>query len=176
MVLGIEMIVILRLSPRTKMLHPPPTLLKKIAFPLLALVVADLKHAAAQSAAAQVRPRPASPGTTVVPTDDPDPDRVPTKVPLLESGARLEDEQNTIAVFRIAAASVVFVTNYHVVIGTGARLPAGVTVQLHNGQKYLAKIAGVDQSKNIALLKIEAPASALIPLPRPAPGTRLEVG
>ena len=182
---------------------------------LLALVVLQIAGcgpSAAQPLAAQERPELAvrlgedtsQSQSPTVPATEP----APSSIQALGPDARLEDENNTIAVFRAAAPATVFitqtrlarswlravevpagagtgfvwdtqghiVTNYHVVMGDNARPPAGVSVQLHGGKKYRARIAGLDRSNDIALLKIEATVGELSPLPRQVPGHELEVG
>lgn len=124
------------------------------------------------------------------------------------SNARLEDERNTIDIFRAAAPATVFVsqkrmvynwfsgstevpsgagtgfvwdklghivTNYHV-IDFDRRAPASYTVTLFSRKSYEAKLVGGEPSKDIAVLKIAAPASELTPLPVLAPDVKLEVG
>ena len=122
----------------------------------------------------------------------------------LSSGARIEDERNTIAVFRNAAQSTVFVTQTRIVegyfAGTLQEVPAGsgsgfvwddkgtivtnfhvvdgartVTVTFHDQQTFEAKVIGLEPRKDIAVLKVEAPAKLLVPI-RVAKGEQLEVG
>ena len=105
----------------------------------------------------------------------------------------LEDERNTIQVFRQCSQSVAFivnaqtqrdifslnaveiprgsgsgfvwddrghvVTNFHVVEGADA-----LTVTLADGKKYDAKVVGSEPFKDLAVLLVKAPASALVPL------------
>ncbi|MCO4745084.1 MAG: trypsin-like peptidase domain-containing protein [Proteobacteria bacterium] len=105
------------------------------------------------------------------------------------------DEQNTISVFAAASPSVVFVestatrrnpwtakafevpqgsgsgfiwdpkghivTNFHVVQGASA-----LSVKLQDGTSWPATVVGGDASKDLAVLKIEAPKAALTPLSR----------
>lgn len=105
------------------------------------------------------------------------------------------DEQNTISVFAAASPSVVFVestarrrdpwtanifdvpqgsgsgfvwddeghvvTNFHVVQGASA-----LNVKLQDGTSWPAKVVGVDPSKDLAVLAIDAPKRTLSPLPR----------
>jgi len=52
------------------------------------------------------------------------------------------------------------VTNYHVVEGASK-----ANVTLNDGTTYPAKIVGVAEDKDIAVLKIDAPAGQLVPLP-----------
>ncbi len=66
------------------------------------------------------------------------------------------------------------VTNFHVVYSRG-RAP-NVTVTLHNHKSYPAKIVGGEPRKDIAVLKIDAPANELVPVRLPAPDEKLEVG
>jgi S1-C subfamily serine protease len=128
----------------------------------------------------------------------------PAPVPSLSPGARIEDERNTIGVFKSCAPSTVFVTqkrvmvdyfagvaqevasgsgsgfvwddaghivtNYHVV--EGAR---SLSVTFHDQQQFDAKIVGLEPRKDIAVLKVEAPAKLLVPI-KVAKATQLEVG
>ena len=105
----------------------------------------------------------------------------------------LEDERNTIEVFRRCSRSVVFivnaqtqrdfftlnavevpqgsgsgfvwdtlghiVTNFHVVQGGDAW-----SVTLSDGKRYDAELVGQEQNKDLAVLRIKAPASSLVPL------------
>lgn len=117
----------------------------------------------------------------------------------------LEDEQNTVDIFRDMAPGTVFVTqsqvvrdwrtaramevqagsgsgfiwdksghivtNYHVI--DGAR---SLSVTLYNQKTYPAKLVGGEPKKDIAVLKIDAPASELIPVSVPKEGYELAVG
>jgi S1-C subfamily serine protease len=122
----------------------------------------------------------------------------------LPPSARIEDERNTISVFRTAAQSTVFVTQTRVVedyfAGTLQEVPAGsgsgfvwddqgtivtnfhvvegarsVTVTFHDQQTVEAKVVGLEPRKDIAVLKVEAPAKLLVPI-HVAKGGQLEVG
>lgn len=119
-------------------------------------------------------------------------------------GTRTEDERNTISVFRNAAPSTVFVTQTRVVedyfAGTLQEVPAGsgsgfvwddqgtivtnfhvvqgartLTVTFHDQQTFEAKVVGLEPRKDIAVLKVEAPAKLLIPV-HVAKNELLEVG
>jgi S1-C subfamily serine protease len=124
--------------------------------------------------------------------------------PLGAPGARIEDERNTISVFRSSSASTVFVTQTRVVedyfAGTLQEVPAGsgsgfvwddqgvivtnyhvvegarsLSVTFHDQQTFEAKVVGLEPRKDIAVLKVEAPAKMLVPI-RVARGGQLEVG
>jgi S1-C subfamily serine protease len=115
----------------------------------------------------------------------------------------LEDERNTIDLFRKTAASVVFVTNtalqrdlfmnvhevqqgsgsgfiwdteghvvtnFHVVQG-GRRF----TVTLSDGNTYDATVVGAEANKDLAVLRIQAPSAALVPI-EPGDSDQLVVG
>ena len=137
-----------------------------------------------------------APSTSATPT--------PLAVPPVSSGARIEDERNTIAVFRSAAQSTVFVTQTRIIegylAGTLQEVPAGsgsgfvwddkgtivtnfhvvegarsLTVTFHDQQTFEATVIGLEPRKDIAVLKVEAPAKLLVPI-RVAKGEQLEVG
>ena len=128
----------------------------------------------------------------------------PPPVPPLLPGARIEDERNTISVFRNVAQSTVFVTQTRVVedyfAGTLQEVPAGsgsgfvwddqgtvvtnfhvvegarsVTVTFHDQQTFEAKVIGLEPRKDIAVLKVEAPAKLFVPV-HVAKAEQLEVG
>jgi S1-C subfamily serine protease len=149
--------------------------------------------------------RPSDPAPAAKATTSPEPSSPVAAVPPLSERARTEDEQNTIAVFRAAAPATVFVTqnqlvldryslratetptgagsgfiwdeqghvvtNYHVVAGARS-----LTVTLHDQSVWPAQLVGGDPRKDVAVLKIEAPESALVPVARPPEGYELEVG
>ncbi|HGG56165.1 MAG TPA: trypsin-like serine protease, partial [Nannocystis exedens] len=125
----------------------------------------------------------------------------------LSSGARLEDERNTIAVFEAAAAATVYVTqkrivrdlnmralevptgsgtgflwdteghvvtNYHV-IDTG-RARGSFAVTLHNQRTYDAVLVGGEPKRDIAVLKIDAPAAELRAIRVLPAGGSIDVG
>ena len=125
--------------------------------------------------------------------------------PALSPGALIEDERNTIEVFRQAAASTVFVTQKRVVMdyfgGRALELPSGsgtgfvwdkqghvvtnfhviqnaksLSVALHDQQTFDAKVVGAEPRKDIAVLKIDAPPEALTPIRRRDKALPLEVG
>ncbi len=121
------------------------------------------------------------------------------------ASALLEDERNTISIVEAAAPATVFVTqrqhvadwatrqtievesgtgsgfvwdsqghivtNYHVIDG-GRTLE----VTLQNQESYPATVVGGDPRKDIAVLHIDAPASALTPILLPPEGAELKVG
>ncbi len=118
---------------------------------------------------------------------------------------RTQDEQNTIDIFSDSAPATVFViqnqlkrdfwsaratevpagsgsgfiwdnkghivTNYHVVQGGSS-----FSVTLYNQKKYSAEIVGVEPKKDIAVLKINAPAQELTPIQVPRDDYQLQVG
>ncbi|EYF01971.1 S1C family serine protease [Chondromyces apiculatus] len=126
-------------------------------------------------------------------------------VPPPSPGARIEDERNTIGVFREVASSTVFVTQKRQVVdrysGTAVDVPAGsgsgfvwdqeghivtnfhviegaqaLTVTLQGDKAFPARVVGVEPRKDIAVLKIEAAREELKPI-RVAPSREpLEVG
>jgi S1-C subfamily serine protease len=127
-------------------------------------------------------------------------------LPPLSSGAYIEDERNTITVFRETAASAVFVTQRQVVVdywaGQAVEMPAGsgsgfiwddqghvvtnfhvvqnarsLTVTLQDQSTHEAVLRGVDPRKDIAVLKIEVPKEKLVPIRlRDSKKQALEVG
>lgn len=128
----------------------------------------------------------------------------PPPVPPVSPGARIEDERNTISVFQSAAQSTVFVTQTRVVAdyfaGTLQEVPAGsgsgfiwddkgtivtnyhvvdgarsLSVTFHDQQTFEAKVVGIEPRKDIAVLKVDAPAKLLVPI-HVAKGGQLEVG
>ncbi len=111
----------------------------------------------------------------------------------LSSGARIEDERNTIAVFRDAAASTVFVTQTRVVVdylaGVAEEVPSGsgsgfvwdmdghivtnyhvvkdaksLTVTFRDHKTFQATVVGVEPRKDIAVLKVEGAKELLKPV------------
>jgi len=141
---------------------------------------------------------PVSPGQPVpsASTSSPTP-------PTLSANARIEDEGNTIAVFKRASPAVVFVTQKRIVmnryLGRATEVEAGsgsgfiwddrghivtnfhvikgaesVTVTLHDEKTYDAKLVGAEPRKDIAVLRIDAK-DELIPI-AVAPNRALEVG
>src|SRR5690606_11900137 len=116
-----------------------------------------------------------------------------------------EDEANNIEIFREASPSVVYVTNTRLYrtspfsmnvqempqgTGTGlvwdkkglivtnyhvVRNASRVLIRLHDQSLYQAEVLGTAPDKDLALLKIDAPADKLIPLPL-GDSAQLEVG
>jgi S1-C subfamily serine protease len=128
----------------------------------------------------------------------------PPTVPPLSSGARIEDEKNTIAVFRDVAQSTVFVTQTRTVTdlwgqnaeevasGSGSGFvwdeeghvvtnfhvvkdARSLTVTFRDQKTYPATVVGVEPRKDVAVLKVEAPKDALHPVVVPKK-LELEVG
>ena len=125
---------------------------------------------------------PAPIGATAAPTALP-------ALPPLSTAARIEDERNTIAVFRDVAPSTVFVTQKRTVVdyfGGAEEVAAGsgsgfvwdtaghvvtnfhvvkdaesLSVTFQGQQTFEAKIVGVEPRKDIAVLKVDAPAATL---------------
>jgi S1-C subfamily serine protease len=129
---------------------------------------------------------------------------VPAAVPPVSPGVRIEDERNTISVFRSVAQSTVFVTQTRVAVdyiaGTLQEVPAGsgsgfvwddkgtivtnfhvvegaqsLTVTFHDQETFEAKVVGIEPRKDIAVLHVDAPAKLLTAI-HPAKGGQLEVG
>ncbi|HMI87794.1 MAG TPA: trypsin-like peptidase domain-containing protein [Polyangiaceae bacterium] len=130
---------------------------------------------------------------------------LPPPVPPLSAGAALEDERNTIDVFRAAAKSTVFVTEKQVVVdyyrGQAMEVPAGsgtgfvwdkeghvvtnfhvvkdarsLTVTFDDSRIFVARVVGVEPRKDIAVIRVDAPAEALVPIQLPEKGQPLSVG
>ena len=128
----------------------------------------------------------------------------PPLVAPLSPAARIENERNTIAVFKAVAASTVFVTQTRVVYdaldgdsqevaaGSGSGFvwdaeghivtnyhvvkdAASLTVTFENDKTFPARVVGVDPLKDIAVIQVGAPASLLVPV-RVAGKEPLEVG
>lgn len=128
----------------------------------------------------------------------------PAPVPPLSPTARIEDERNTIGVFKSCAPSTVFVTQTRVMVdyfaGVAQEVPAGsgsgfvwddtghvvtnyhvvegarsLTVTFHDQQQFEAKVVGLEPRKDIAVLKVDAPAKLLVPI-KVAKTMQLEVG
>ena len=126
-------------------------------------------------------------------------------LPPLSPDARTEDEKNTIAVFARAARSFVFVTQHQIVIdyfaGSAHDEPAGsgsgfiwdelghvvtnfhvvadapsLTVTLQDQRTFPARVVGTEPRKDIAVIKIDAPAGALAPIARHSERVELDVG
>jgi S1-C subfamily serine protease len=129
----------------------------------------------------------------------------PAPLPPLGPGAILEDERNTINIFRTAAKSTVFVTEKQVVVdyfrGQALEVPAGsgtgfvwdtqghvvtnfhvvkdarsLTVTFDDNRIFVARVVGVEPRKDIAVIRVDAPADALVPIRLPEKGEQLEVG
>jgi S1-C subfamily serine protease len=128
----------------------------------------------------------------------------PGPVVPLSPGAKVEDEKNTISVFREMAASTVFVTQTQVVTdfwgNTSEEVPSGsgsgfvwdtdghivtnfhvvqgarsLTVTFRDQKTYPAKVVGVEPKKDVAVLKVETPKELLKPVNVPKK-LELEVG
>jgi len=110
------------------------------------------------------------------------------------ASSRTADERNTIEVFAKTGASCVFVTQRQVIVdyfaGRLHDVPAGsgsgfvwdrdghvvtnfhviaeaqtLTVTMHDQKTYQASVVGAEPRKDIAVLHIDAPAEALVPVP-----------
>jgi len=136
-------------------------------------------------------PSPRAPSPTAHPPGPPPPGISPAAAPVtpLSPGARTEDERNTIAVFKNAAPSTVFVTQHRVAVdwfGRALEQAAGsgsgfiwdkqghivtnyhviegarrLSVTLQDHKTFPAVVRGAEPRKDIAVLRIEgAPAIA----------------
>ncbi len=141
---------------------------------------------------------------TSQPTSSPSPAKNPAPVPAPSPGARTEDEENTIRVFKAVGPSAAFVTQKREVFDYFAgrvEVPAGsgsgfvwdeqghivtnyhvirgaqsLTVTLQDHSSHDAVVRGAEPRKDIAVLKIEAPEEKLQPIAKPAQRLKLEVG
>lgn len=69
------------------------------------------------------------------------------------------------------------VTNCHVVLpGCDPRRASSLKVTLYNQDTHSAELVGIDRTKDIAVLRIEAKSGALTPIARPPKGYTIEVG
>jgi S1-C subfamily serine protease len=128
-----------------------------------------------------------------------------TGVAALSPNAMIEDERNSVSVYEAMAPATVFVTqnqrmleaftrkplevasgsgtgfiwdteghivtNFHVVAGASS-----LRVTLQNQESYEATLVGGEPRRDLAVLKIEAPAEQLVPVRRMPRGSRLMVG
>jgi S1-C subfamily serine protease len=169
-----------------------------------ALVVAPLLSSTLACKKVGTPPMPDATALPGTPTTPGQASATPPPVPPLPPGARIEDEKNTIAVFRAAAPSTVFVTQTRVVVdyfgGVAQEVPAGsgsgfvwddqghivtnfhvvdgarsLSVAFHDQETFEAKLVGVEPRKDIAVIKVEAPGKMLVPI-HVAKGQQVEVG
>jgi S1-C subfamily serine protease len=191
----------------TMLLESANMILRKVTLAILtAAVLIPLCTTACtppQPAPSADKPGPAQ-ATGTTGTTGAAPAATPAAVEPLTAGARIEDERNTISVFRAASPSTVYVTQTRVVVddyaGTMEEVPAGsgsgfvwdaqghvvtnyhvvekaqsVLVTFQDQKTYPAKVVGVEPRKDIAVLKVEAPAGVLVPTKIPK-HVDLEVG
>ncbi|WP_433937431.1 S1C family serine protease [Sorangium cellulosum] len=175
------------------------------------IAVAALAAALVVAPGCKERPTPGdpqSPSATKVPDAPPTPstiDVLPPPVPPPSKGALIEDERNTISVFREVAPATVFVTQKRLVVdrfwGTAVEVPAGsgsgfvwdadghivtnfhvvdnaqsLIVRLQGEKTFPARVVGVEPRKDIAVLKIDAPKEMLKPIQVAPLREPLEVG
>jgi S1-C subfamily serine protease len=116
----------------------------------------------------------------------------PSATPPLSPTSKIEDERNTIAIFRAAAPSTVFVTQTRIVVdflGDEQEVPAGsgsgfvwddaghivtnyhvvegaraLRVTFQNQQTFEGTLIGVEPRKDIAVIKVDAPRELLKPV------------
>ncbi|WP_437948739.1 trypsin-like peptidase domain-containing protein [Sorangium sp. So ce296] len=170
---------------------------------------------AALAAAPGCKGKPSPGGPSQSPTTAPDAPAAPTASTTLQTmpppvtppskNALIEDERNTISVFREVAPATVFVTQRRLVVdrfwGTAVEVPAGsgtgfvwdadghivtnfhvvdnaqsLVVQLQGEKTFPAKLVGVEPRKDIAVLKIDAPKEMLKPIQVAPLREPLEVG
>lgn len=139
-------------------------------------------------------------------TDEEDSDELETiRRAQRERAFRTQDEQNTVDIFTRVAPAAVFVTQNQVVsdwrTARTMEVPSGsgtgfiwdksghivtnyhvidkartLSVTLYNQKTYPAKLVGGEPKKDIAVLKIDAPATELNPISLPKEGYELSVG
>ena len=154
----------------------------------------------AATVACRAAPTPPAPSTSA---ELPSAVQQPPSATPLSPTARTEDERNTIAVFRTAAPSTVFVTQTRIVVdflGDEQEVPAGsgsgfvwdeaghivtnfhvvegaraLRVTFQNEKTFDGTLVGVEPRKDIAVIKVDAPHELLRPIVV-AQHTSLEVG
>jgi S1-C subfamily serine protease len=164
----------------------------RIALDLLCLSLLAL------TACHRASPPPAPSASAELPPPPPS-----SSVPPLGASAKTEDERNTVAVFRAAAPSTVFVTQTRLVVdflGDEQEVPAGsgsgfvwdeaghivtnyhvvegaraLRVTFQNEKTFDGTLVGVEPRKDIAVIKVDAPRELLKPVAI-AQHTSLEVG
>ncbi len=169
----------------------------RFALPLLGSWISVL--AACQAASPPPAPSGSLPASAALP---PAPQQQPSVAPLSPT-AKTEDERNTIAVFRAAAPSTVFVTQTRIVVdflGDEQEVPAGsgsgfvwdeaghivtnyhvvegaraLRVTFQNQKTFDGTLVGIEPRKDIAVIKVDAPRELLEPVVI-AQHTSLEVG
>jgi S1-C subfamily serine protease len=173
---------------------------------LLALLLSCTSRGKAPSPAATVDSEPAQQATGSSSEPPPPVDTAPPHpVAPLSSSYRIEDERNSIDVFRASAPSTVYVTQKKVVVdyfaGTSSEVPAGsgsgfvwdqkghvvtnfhvvrgaqsLSVTLQDHRTFEAEVVGVEPRKDIAVLRlVDAPVD-LVPIGLKPYGQMLEVG
>jgi S1-C subfamily serine protease len=169
---------------------------------LLALALACNSRGKAPTPAASVDSEPVE---RVTPDSVKPAATTPTPVAPLSSAYRIEDERNSIDVFRNVAPSTVYVTQKKVVVdyfaGTSSEVPAGsgsgfiwdrqghvvsnfhvvkgaqsLSVTLHDHRTFEAEVVGVEPRKDIAVLRLIAAPADLVPIALQPSGQALEVG
>ncbi len=184
--------------------HPMKSLYRRIAFAILAatsgalLTFAFVMCKAKDSSPGTALASPSAASATPVAA-------ATASIPALSASSRTEDERNTIAVFAKAARACVFVTQRQTVVdffgGTAHDIPAGsgsgfiwdteghvvtnfhviadaqrLTVTLNNQDTFVARVVGAEPRKDIAVLHIDAPKEALVPIDRHLDKLALDVG
>ncbi len=168
----------------------------------LALLGCERQLPSPEPAATDLQAQPAD-GPSFAPVEAHHPE--PAAIPPLSGGARIEDERNTINVFQAAAPATVFVTQTQIIrhryAARALEVPAGsgsgfiwdkdghivtnfhviadghaFTVTLFNQNSYPATFVGGEPRRDIAVLKIDAPAEELTPIRLPPEGASLDVG
>ncbi|MFO0566034.1 MAG: trypsin-like peptidase domain-containing protein [Polyangiaceae bacterium] len=173
-------------------------MLSRVAFAVVSLTSLAACRAAPP---AQTPPPPATASSSAAPPAA----SAPPPVVHVPKDLKTEDEKNTIEVFQRAAPTTVFVTQKQLVVdwlqGKAMEVPSGagtgfiwddrghivtnfhvvldarsLSVTLQDQKVYAARVVGTEPRKDIAVLKIDAPKSALRPVELPPPEHKLEVG
>jgi S1-C subfamily serine protease len=165
----------------------------------LVMLLAVLACGTPESISAPPARREPAPAPPVTPPEPPPPVAPPSL------GARVEDERNSIDVFKAVAPATVFVTQNQLVLDRysmrASEVPSGagtgfvwdeqghvvtnyhvvdnarsLSVTLQDQSVWPATLVGGDPRKDVAVLHIEAPADKLVPVTLPPAGYTLEVG
>lgn len=197
------------MAPPTSRRRLPPSLACLAGLLLTACPMAPRPDVGPATKAAPASPATGKPapdlGTRPPSEVEVEPPAVTAAVETPSPGARIEDENNSIAVFRAAGPATVFVTNKQLVRDRWSmralEVPAGTgsgfvwdaqghvvtnahvvangrafEVTDHEGRAFPAKLVGVDPNHDIAVLEITPPEAGLTAIRLPPEDYVLEVG